>query len=94
KQPVPRGGLSSEHWEFLAADRNQAINKVLARKNAPIEQEKLNSIYTFSGGLNLNGDLTVKGGKVLLSGRPTPHAYDAINKQDVVYADDWQNRQF
>ncbi|TRC70548.1 S6 family peptidase, partial [Mannheimia haemolytica] len=59
-----------------------------------IEQEKLNSIYTFSGGLNLNGDLTVKGGKVLLSGRPTPHAYDAINKQDVVYADDWQNRQF
>lgn len=94
KQPVPRGGLSSEHWEFLAADRNQAINKVLARKNAPIEQEKLNSIYTFSGGLNLNGDLTVKGGKVLLSGRPTPHAYDVINKQDVVYADDWQNRQF
>ncbi len=31
---------------------------------------------------------------LLSRSRPTPHAYDAINKQDVVYADDWQNRQF
>lgn len=52
------------------------------------------SFYTFSGGLNLNGELTANGGTLLLSGRPTPHAYDVTNKRDVIYADDWQNRQF
>lgn len=93
KQPVSHG-QSNEHWTLLSNNYQQAINMALARKNAPAEQSKLNTIYTISGGLNLNGDLNSEGGKLLLSGRPTPHAYDTLGKKDVVYADDWQNRQF
>lgn len=94
KNPTPTNHQSNDDWEYLSSNRQEAINKVLARKNAPLEQEKLNNFYVVSGGLNLNGNLTLKGGKFLLSGRPTPHAYDVLNKQDVVYEDDWQNRQF
>lgn len=94
KKAVPTNRQSNDDWEYLSSNRQEAIDKVLARKNAPLEQEKLENIYLVSGGLNLNGNLTVKGGKFLLSGRPTPHAYDVLNKQDVVYEDDWQNRQF
>ncbi|EXI62788.1 hypothetical protein MHD_06545 [Mannheimia granulomatis] len=94
KKPVPTNRQSNDDWEYLASSQFEAVNKVLARKNSPLEQEKLNHLYMVSGGLNLNGNLTLKGGKFLLSGRPTPHAYDVNNKQDVVYEDDWQNRQF
>lgn len=93
-KPVPTNRQSNDDWEYLASSRHEAVNKVLARKNSAREQDKLNTLYMLSGGLNLNGDVTVKGGKFMLSGRPTPHAYDVINKQDVVYEDDWQNRQF
>lgn len=94
KNPTPTNHQSNDDWEYLSSNRQDAINKVIARKNTPLEQEKLNNFYVVSGGLNLNGNLTLTGGKFLLSGRPTPHAYDVNNKQDVVYENDWQNRQF
>lgn len=47
-----------------------------------------------SGGTNLNGKLTAKGGTLLLNGIPTPHAYNTFTNSDVVYEDDWINRSF
>ncbi|MDK4587250.1 autotransporter outer membrane beta-barrel domain-containing protein, partial [Kingella kingae] len=47
-----------------------------------------------SGGSQLNGNIMVNKGNVVLSGRPTPHAYDYIKNKDVVYEDDWQTRTF
>ncbi|OOH90773.1 hypothetical protein BMT54_03845 [Pasteurellaceae bacterium 15-036681] len=51
-------------------------------------------LLMISGGTNLNGNLTAESGTLLLSGRPTPHAYDMTNNKDVVYDDDWLNRSF
>ncbi|QLB15810.1 peptidase S6 [Mannheimia granulomatis] len=94
KNAIPTNHQSNADWEYLSSNKQEAIAKMVTRKNAPLEEEQLNGMYLLSGGLNLNGDLMLKGGKLLLSGRPTPHAYDAFKKQDVVYEDDWQNRQF
>lgn len=63
-----------------------------------------------SGGSNLNGDLTVFGGKVVLSGRPTPYAtgkltmtvnpktyaktYSYDPKYENIHDNDWINRIF
>ncbi|MGV6989402.1 S6 family peptidase [Testudinibacter sp. P80/BLE/0925] len=46
------------------------------------------SIYTLSGGSNLNGEIKVDNGTLLLSGYPTPHA------GNVVIDDDWVSRHF
>ncbi|HHF5597189.1 TPA: adhesion and penetration autotransporter Hap [Haemophilus influenzae] len=55
-----------------------------------------------SGGTNLKGDITQEGGTLVFSGRPTPHAYNHLNrpnelgrpKGEVVIDDDWINRTF
>lgn len=55
-----------------------------------------------SGGTNLNGDITQTKGKLFFSGRPTPHAYNHLDrpnelgrpKGEVVIDDDWINRTF
>ncbi|MGV6989401.1 S6 family peptidase [Testudinibacter sp. P80/BLE/0925] len=51
---------------------------------SPIET----GIYTLAGGSNLNGEIKVEKGTLLLSGRPTPHA------GNVTIADDWISTQF
>ncbi|QIM61953.1 hypothetical protein A1D29_00705 [Pasteurellaceae bacterium Orientalotternb1] len=53
-----------------------------------------NQTLLLSGGTQLNGSLNVEAGSLVLSGRPVPHAYDHLKKQDVIYEDDWLNRQF
>ncbi|HGK6068044.1 TPA: IgA-specific serine endopeptidase autotransporter [Neisseria meningitidis] len=62
--------------------------------------------FLLTGGTNLNGKISVTQGNVLLSGRPTPHARDFVNKSsarkdahfsknnEVVFEDDWINRTF
>lgn len=55
-----------------------------------------------SGGTNLKGDITQTKGKLFFSGRPTPHAYNHLDrpkdlgrpKGEVVIDDDWINRTF
>ncbi|QGM81605.1 S6 family peptidase [Otariodibacter oris] len=51
-------------------------------------------LLLISGGTELNGNLSLDKGKVILSGRPTPHAYDHLHYKEVVIADDWINRSF
>ncbi|WP_169718742.1 S6 family peptidase [Conchiformibius kuhniae] len=46
-------------------------------------------LLMLSGGANLNGNLTVQNGTLLLSGAPVPHAYDFLKKADVVRDDEW-----
>ncbi len=64
--------------------------------NPTAKQQQHNQAYTWllSGGSQLNGNLTVQAGTVLLSGRPTPHAYDLINQKEVIKDDSWLNRSF
>ncbi|HHF3493048.1 TPA: adhesion and penetration autotransporter Hap [Haemophilus influenzae] len=58
--------------------------------------------FLLSGGTNLKGDITQEGGTLVFSGRPTPHAYNHLNRPnelgrpqgEVVIDDDWINRTF
>ncbi|HHE9986129.1 TPA: adhesion and penetration autotransporter Hap [Haemophilus influenzae] len=58
--------------------------------------------FLLSGGTNLKGNITQDGGTLVFSGRPTPHAYNYLNrpnelgrpKGEVVIDDDWINRTF
>lgn len=53
-----------------------------------------NSILSLTGGTNLNGNIYVENGKLLLSGVPVSHAYDHLNKKEVIEEENWINRQF
>ncbi|PRL65878.1 Immunoglobulin A1 protease autotransporter precursor [Haemophilus influenzae] len=91
------------------------FNGYLGETNPNLSNGKLNlriaakedqSRFLFTGGTNLNGDIQVNKGQLILSGRPTPHAKDTVNRSsankdphfslnnEVVIADDWINRQF
>lgn len=58
--------------------------------------------FLLSGGTNLKGNITQEGGTLVFSGRPTPHAYNHLNRPnelgrpqgEVVIDDDWINRTF
>ena len=60
------------------------------------------SVFLLSGGTNLNGNITQENGTLVFSGRPTPHAYNHLNRPaligrpqgEVVIDDDWLNRTF
>nr|WP_314740995.1 S6 family peptidase [uncultured Haemophilus sp.] len=62
--------------------------------NVTYRPTRENSTWVLNGGANLNGNLNVTAGNVVLSGIPVPHAYDHLNKKDVVDENDWINRQF
>ena len=115
---------STEDWEIVATDREEAINIVTQREiqrkdvtinafdgylgetNAALHNGKLNvninavnnqSTFLFTGGSQLNGDVTLNQGIALFSGRPVPHANDYLNGnkgKDVVFDDEWINRTF
>ncbi|WP_133505314.1 S6 family peptidase [Avibacterium gallinarum] len=57
----------------------------------PVVEE---STLLLTGGMNLNGDFSAKGGKVVFEGVPTPHARDVLNNREVIFDDDWINRDF
>lgn len=115
---------STEDWEIVATDREEAINIVTQREiqrkdvtinafdgylgetNAALHNGKLNininavnnqSTFRFTGGSQLNGDVTLNQGIALFSGRPVPHANDYLNGnkgKNVVFDDEWINRTF
>lgn len=47
-----------------------------------------------TGGSDINGTLSATGGTLMLSGRPTPHAYNHQQRSEVIIDGDWQNRTF
>ena len=115
---------STDDWEIVATDREEAINIVTQREtqrpdatinafdgylgetNASLHNGKLNvninavnnqSTFLFTGGSQLNGDVTLNQGIALFSGRPVPHANDYLNGnkgKDVVFDNEWINRTF
>lgn len=56
--------------------------------------DRKEKLFHINGGSALNGEFAVEQGRVLFSGKPTPHAYDHLNHQEVVRANDWQNSRF
>ena len=122
--PCKPGQGSTDDWEIVATDREEAINIVTQREiqrkdvtinafdgylgetNAALHNGKLNvninavnnqSTFLFTGGSQINGDVTLNQGIALFSGRPVPHANDYLNGnkgKDVVFDDEWINRTF
>lgn len=122
--PCKPGQGSTDDWEIVATDREEAINIVTQREiqrkdvtinafdgylgetNAALHNGKLNvninavnnqSTFLFTGGSQLNGDVTLNQGIAMFSGRPVPHANDYLNGnkgKDVVFDDEWINRTF
>lgn len=76
---------------FLGENNRLLPNGALNVTYRPLRE---NSTWVLNGGANLNGKLNVEAGSVVLSGIPTPHAYDHLNKKEVVDENDWINRQF
>lgn len=77
-------------------------NKHNGRLNLIYKPTTEDRTLLLSGGTNLKGDITQEGGTLVFSGRPTPHAYNHLNrpnelgrpKGEVVIDDDWINRTF
>ena len=76
---------------FLGEYDSQRYNGALTFNYNPNNH---NSVLVLNGGTNLNGNLNVSAGHLVLSGIPTPHAYDHLNKKEVVDENSWINRQF
>lgn len=92
-------GFSGFFGEENEKGHNGALNLNFNGKSAQ-------NRFLLTGDANLNGKISVTQGNVLLSGRPTPHARDFVNKSsarkdahfsknnEVVFEDDWINRTF
>ncbi|HFA4996659.1 TPA: autotransporter domain-containing protein [Neisseria gonorrhoeae] len=92
-------GFSGFFGEENGKGHNGALNLNFNGKSAQ-------NRFLLTGGANLNGKISVTQGNVLLSGRPTPHARDFVNKSsarkdahfsknnEVVFEDNWINRTF
>ncbi|MBG9969992.1 S6 family peptidase, partial [Neisseria gonorrhoeae] len=92
-------GFSGFFGEENGKGHNGALNLNFNGKSAQ-------NRFLLTGGANLNGKISVTQGNVLLSGRPTPHARNFVNKSsarkdahfsknnEVVFEDDWINRTF
>lgn len=76
---------------FLGEYDSQRYNGALTFNYNP---NYYNSVLVLNGGTNLNGNLNVSAGHLVLSGIPTPHAYDHLNKKEVIDENSWINRQF
>lgn len=76
---------------FLGEYDSQRYNGALTFNYNPNHH---NSVLVLNGGTNLNGNLNVSAGHLVLSGIPIPHAYDHLNKKEVVDENSWINRQF
>ncbi|NXZ84085.1 autotransporter outer membrane beta-barrel domain-containing protein [Haemophilus influenzae] len=79
-------------------------NKHNGRLNLIYQPTAEDRTLLLSGGTNLNGDITQTKGKLFFSGRPTPHAYNHLDKHwsemegipqgEIVWDHDWINRTF
>ncbi|HHV6976517.1 TPA: adhesion and penetration autotransporter Hap [Haemophilus influenzae] len=76
--------------------------KNIGRLNVTYNPLNKDNHFLLSGGTNLKGNITQEGGTLVFSGRPTPHAYNHLNRPnelgrpqgEVVIDDDWINRTF
>ena len=99
KQKVVRNAVEKENSKkrldtfsgFLGEDNGSRYNGKLSLSYRP---QNANSTWVLTGGANLNGNIYVENGKLLLSGVPVPHAYDHLNNKEVIEEDNWINRKF
>ncbi|MEM6160120.1 S6 family peptidase [Erwinia sp. P6884] len=70
---------------FLGETEEAAVNGAM---NVTLQPENVTAITALTGGMNLNGNLTVDNGTLILSGQPVAHA------GGVVIDDDWATSLF
>ena len=105
------GNAKIDNEKDINESKATAFNGWFGETNAALHNGRLNlnyqpthadSVFLLSGGTNLNGDITQENGTLVFSGRPTPHAYNHLNKPaligrtqgEVVQDDDWLSRTF
>ena len=105
------GNAKIDNEKNINQSKATAFNGWFGETNAALHNGRLNidyqpthadSVFLLSGGANLNGNITQENGTLVFSGRPTPHAYNHLNKPaligrqqgEVVQDDDWLNRTF
>ena len=105
------GNAKIDNEKDINESKATAFNGWFGETNAALHNGRLNidyqpthadSVFLLSGGANLNGNITQENGTLVFSGRPTPHAYNHLNKPaligrpqgEVVQDDDWLNRTF
>ena len=105
------GNAKIDNEKNINQSKATAFNGWFGETNAALHNGRLNidyqpthadSVFLLSGGANLNGNITQESGTLVFSGRPTPHAYNHLNKPaligrpqgEVVQDDDWLNRTF
>lgn len=99
RQQVIKNALAQENAKkhldtfsgFLGEYDSQRYNGALTFNYNPNYH---NSVLVLNGGTNLNGNLNISAGHLVLSGIPTPHAYDHLNQKEVIDENSWINRQF
>lgn len=69
-------------------------NGTNGKMNLTFSPTNAQDTLVMTGEMKLNGELKVNNGAVILSGKPIPHAYDFINNQEVIYDNEWLNREF
>ena len=105
------GNAQIDNESKINQSKAAAFNGWFGETNAALHNGRLNidyqpthtdSVFLLSGGTNLNGNVTQTNGTLVFSGRPTPHAYNHLNRPaligrpqgEVVQDDDWLNRTF
>ena len=105
------GNAKIDNEKDINQSKATAFNGWFGETNAALHNGRLNidyqpthadSVFLLSGGANLNGNITQENGTLVFSGRPTPHAYNHLNRPaligrpqgEVVQDDDWLNRTF
>ena len=105
------GNAQIDNESKINQSKAAAFNGWFGETNTGLHNGRLNvvyrpthadSIFLLSGGTNLNGNITQENGTLVLSGRPTPHAYNHQNRPaligrpqgEVVIDDDWLSRTF
>ena len=106
-----RGNAQINNEKNINQSKATAFNGWFGETNATLHNGRLNidyqpthtdSVFLLSGGTNLNGNVTQTNGTLVFSGRPTPHAYNHLNRPaligrpqgEVVIDDDWLSRTF
>ncbi|MBJ7781943.1 peptidase S6 [Neisseria meningitidis] len=62
--------------------------------NLHYRPKRTDSTLLLNGGMNLNGEVLIEGGNMIVSGRPVPHAYDHQAKREPVLENEWTDGSF
>lgn len=79
--------FSGSFGETDANRPNGALNVTFNPSNS-------NNLLLLNGGANLNGNLSVANGHMVLAGTPVEHAYDYLQNREVIRENEWTDRQF